>query len=619
MVRAGLMPYLTGSALGMAATASHAFHTHEQFYPACIYLTTGKLHQLVVCNFLVASAICLGIFVKKATLGSLRASEVENLMDRLWPTIFDTLLLTTIFRGELTSDFFALFGILVFVSVFHWIVKDRVDYIATSPEISVFQYLRLAVLVGTLLLFDAAYVYYVYNKIVVEGPSYILLFGFEYALLLWTIICIAAKFCFNVVDTRLHDQWHNKAIYVLGAEFVEETQKFLTLIAFFVTIQAYYGVPLHILRRLIVSYRLFQKRFSEVVNYVRLARNMNQLVVNATREELENSDSMCVICREDMAEGKKLPCGHIFHAGCLRGWLGRSHECPTCRHSLLPHLQPNRRHRVRDPRQMAAQQQQEQLLAAQQEQQQHMMQVMNRQIEELHQEILQRQQRGRPNAQPDGQHPPVPEQVDGQRNAAAQPPRRQPMHVQAQPRQHRPVRRQPGPPLGQEPQPAPAPQPQPVDARDAREARDTRPVTTFFADPMAALRAVSDIQSQVAQIAAQLAGLQAILEQQVAQQAGEEQQKAEEQQRADGEAAAATAAAAVDATVAVSETATKLEKEERKEVFENEDVDGSVQSAETEVIAAPDRTREGEDPQVEASPTMAEIRQRRLLRFSSEA
>lgn len=77
MVRAGLLPYLGGSVLGMAATASHAFHTHEQFYPACIYLTTGKLHQLVVCNFLVAFSICFGMLLKKLTLGSLRASEVE--------------------------------------------------------------------------------------------------------------------------------------------------------------------------------------------------------------------------------------------------------------------------------------------------------------------------------------------------------------------------------------------------------------------------------------------------------------------------------------------------------------------------------------------------------------
>lgn len=82
---------------------------------------------------------------------------------------------------------------------------------------------------------------------------------------------------------------------------------------------------------------------------------MNELYPDATEEDLRRmSDSTCIICREDMqiavaevdpdAEGpsapeqprgrnsdipKKLPCGHIFHFGCLRSWLERQQSCPT--------------------------------------------------------------------------------------------------------------------------------------------------------------------------------------------------------------------------------------------------------------------------------------------------
>ena len=32
---------------------------------------------------------------------------------------------------------------------------------------------------------------------------------------------------------------------------------------------------------------------------------------------------------------KRLPCGHLFHAPCLAGWLHRTLQCPTCRKAVL--------------------------------------------------------------------------------------------------------------------------------------------------------------------------------------------------------------------------------------------------------------------------------------------
>ena len=32
---------------------------------------------------------------------------------------------------------------------------------------------------------------------------------------------------------------------------------------------------------------------------------------------------------------KKLPCNHIFHASCLRGWFQSQQSCPTCRMDVL--------------------------------------------------------------------------------------------------------------------------------------------------------------------------------------------------------------------------------------------------------------------------------------------
>lgn len=33
---------------------------------------------------------------------------------------------------------------------------------------------------------------------------------------------------------------------------------------------------------------------------------------------------VCIVCREAMEEGRRMPCGHILHSRCLLRWLERS-------------------------------------------------------------------------------------------------------------------------------------------------------------------------------------------------------------------------------------------------------------------------------------------------------
>lgn len=56
---------------------------------------------------------------------------------------------------------------------------------------------------------------------------------------------------------------------------------------------------------------------------------------DATPEELTEAHE-CLICREGMDRGKKLPCKHVFHLHCLKMWLQHQQTCPLCR-SILTH------------------------------------------------------------------------------------------------------------------------------------------------------------------------------------------------------------------------------------------------------------------------------------------
>lgn len=49
---------------------------------------------------------------------------------------------------------------------------------------------------------------------------------------------------------------------------------------------------------------------------------------------LSATDGTCCVCLcdyEDGDNGKKLPCGHKFHAGCIDEWFQISSACPVCR------------------------------------------------------------------------------------------------------------------------------------------------------------------------------------------------------------------------------------------------------------------------------------------------
>ena len=126
----------------------------------------------------------------------------------------------------------------------------------------------------------------------------------------------------------------------------------------------FYGMPIHIIRDVALTIRSFHKRITDFIRYRQATRDMNARYPDATLEEVSREDC-CIICRENMTawsqqprtsaqpqgntvqdtqrpmlderlRPKKLPCGHVLHFACLRSWLERQQNCPTCRAPVLP-------------------------------------------------------------------------------------------------------------------------------------------------------------------------------------------------------------------------------------------------------------------------------------------
>ncbi|KAI1750100.1 hypothetical protein F4782DRAFT_510715 [Xylaria castorea] len=140
--------------------------------------------------------------------------------------------------------------------------------------------------------------------------------------------------------------WESKGHWILSLDLLTDFVKLVIYSVFFAILMMFYGLPIHIMRDLFMTARSFVKRLGALMRYRKALQDMNKYP-DATQEDLSREDT-CIICREEMrpwdpsavgaverSRPKKLPCGHILHFGCLKGWLERQQVCPTCRRSVV--------------------------------------------------------------------------------------------------------------------------------------------------------------------------------------------------------------------------------------------------------------------------------------------
>ncbi|XP_076018882.1 E3 ubiquitin-protein ligase synoviolin isoform X2 [Genypterus blacodes] len=334
MVRSALV---TATSLALTgAVVAHAYFLKHQFYPTVVYLTKSSPSMAVLYIQAFVLVFLLGKFMRKVFFGQLRAAEMEHLIERSWYAVTETCLAFTVFRDDFSPRFVALFTLLLFLKCFHWLAEDRVDFMERSPNISWIFHLRVLSLMGLLGVMDFLFVNHACHSIITRGASVQLVFGFEYAILLTMVLTTFIKYILHTVDLQSENPWDNKAVYMLYTELFTGFIKVLLYIAFMTIMIKVHTFPLFAIRPMYLAMRQFKKAVTDAIMSRRAIRNMNTLYPDATPEDLQTSDNVCIICREEMVTGaKKLPCNHIFHSSCLRSWFQRQQTCPTCRMDVL--------------------------------------------------------------------------------------------------------------------------------------------------------------------------------------------------------------------------------------------------------------------------------------------
>ena len=253
---------------------------------------------------------------------------------------------------ELRFRFVFLFTVLLFVKVFHWLSAFRVEQFYTELAVTPLTHARIMLLMGLLLVTDVFFFVWQAKTLLLEGPSFLLLFAFEYVILWSNIVTTMLKYLLYIVDMRRNGRWSNKSVYTFYLNLLSDLFQLFVYLIFFAIVLSFYGIPLHIVRDLYNAFGNFKKRIADFIRYRRVILHMNQRFPAATAEELSNVDATCIVCREEMVHpnARKLPCGHIFHFDCLRSWLEENTTCPTCRNPVEIDATPNRAPAAAAPR-----------------------------------------------------------------------------------------------------------------------------------------------------------------------------------------------------------------------------------------------------------------------------
>lgn len=195
-------------------------------------------------------------------------------------------------------------------------------------------HLRLVALCAVLIAADVALSLFCINYTTQHGKSVLILFAFEFGLLVIEMFNMSCRYSLWTLDTIRDSGLASKGLYVMITDLICDALRFVTYLYFFALVFVYYGLPIHIIREVGQSFWELQKNANSFIRYLRLTHNLDSRLPDATPEEL-GSDEVCMICYEGMTAGKKLPCGHIFHLECIRMWFQTRQNCPFCRAEVL--------------------------------------------------------------------------------------------------------------------------------------------------------------------------------------------------------------------------------------------------------------------------------------------
>ncbi|TKA72874.1 hypothetical protein B0A55_06649 [Friedmanniomyces simplex] len=346
--------YAGASTAAAAACLLKAFHQRPNFYSATVYLSQSNACLLILTNLLIVLACSTFYALQRVLYGPLRPIEIEQLSEKAWYAVLDTLLAMPSFREDVGGWLLCMFVLLLAGKVWGWIGEGRVDVMEQGQPTSGNSRLvhaRLATSLVLSVVFDVGMLDYCVESVMADPrPGMMVIFTFEFAVLSIFSTFTLSRYCLSLAQARIEQKqmeeaiearkseiraeraaarqnetaegrpapaspadeepidvdenevdvpgWEDKRRYLFALEVFTDFIKLMIYIVFFTVSITFNGLPMHIMRDVYMTFASFSKRVSDYVAYRKATSDMNTRYPDATTEEIRGD--ACIVCRESM-------------------------------------------------------------------------------------------------------------------------------------------------------------------------------------------------------------------------------------------------------------------------------------------------------------------------------
>lgn len=331
---------------------SFGFHLGEMVTfmiqePLCIW---------TLINMAYCFLILLGKSIQKLVFGELRVSEQQHIKDKFWNFVFYKFIFVF---GVITVQYMdevvlwcSWFSVLGFLHLLAQLCKDRFEYLSFSPTTPGWSHVRLlGLLISILILSGFLFLICVAVGFYVGFHTFAFMVAECIQLSVQTLHVIL-RYAMHLYDMRQGSGasgtgngagsgriWEHRGSLAYYSELVFELAGLLLDLVHHLHMLLWRNIFLS-MASLVICMQLrylcheIQRRIKKHRNYLWVHNHMEQNYPMASTDELTASSDNCAICWEKMEAARKLPCGHLFHNGCLQSWLEQDTSCPTCRMML---------------------------------------------------------------------------------------------------------------------------------------------------------------------------------------------------------------------------------------------------------------------------------------------
>ena len=224
MVRLGF--YAGASTAAAAACLLKAFHQRPNFYSATVYLSQSNACLLILTNLLIVLACSTFYALQRILYGPLRPIEIEQLSEKAWYAVLDTLLAMPSFREDVGGWLLCMFVLLLAGKVWGWIGEGRVDVMEQgqpTPGNSRFAHARLATSLVLSVVFDVGMLDYCVESVMADPrPGMMVIFTFEFAILSIFSTFTLSRYCLSLAQARIEQKQMEEAIEARKSELRAE-------------------------------------------------------------------------------------------------------------------------------------------------------------------------------------------------------------------------------------------------------------------------------------------------------------------------------------------------------------------------------------------------------------